>query len=95
MKKADLIQSLRDLKMTYPNLRDLNMTIQVLRDLEMTHQKDQTHPSLERLEMTHQVCTPDTLDEERFYVPGALVMASSLRRTEIKQVLSVRSLQTF
>ena len=45
--------------------------------------------------MTHQVCTPDTVDEERFYVPGALVMASSLRRTEIKRVLSVRSLQTF
>ena len=30
-----------------------------------------------------------------FYVSGALVIASSLRRTEIKQVLSVRSLQTF
>jgi hypothetical protein len=50
---------------------------------------------LRDLRMTHQVCIRNTLNEERFYVPGALVMASSLRRTEIKQVLSVRSLQTF
>ena len=45
--------------------------------------------------MTHQNCTRNTLNEERFYVDGALVMASSLRRTEIKQILSVWSLQAF
>ena len=47
------------------------------------------------LKMTHQNCTRNTLNEERFYVDGALVIASSLRRTEIKQILSVWSLQAF
>jgi hypothetical protein len=50
--------------------------IRVLRDLKTTY------PSLERLEMTHQFCIHITLNEERFYVDGALVIASSLRNTE-------------
>ena len=61
-----------------------------------------THPSLERLEndsrdlkMTHQIGIRNTLHEERFYADGALVIASSLRNTEIKQILSVWSLQAF
>jgi hypothetical protein len=41
--------------------RDLKRLIQVLRDLKMTHQ----------------ICTRITLNEERFYVDGALVIASS------------------
>jgi hypothetical protein len=45
--------------------------------------------------MTHQICTRITLNEERFYVDGALVIASSLRNTEIKRILSVWSLEAF
>ena len=45
--------------------------------------------------MTHQICTRITLNEERFYVDGALVIASSLRSTEIQQILSVWSLEAF
>ena len=45
--------------------------------------------------MTHQNCTRNTLNEERFYVDGALVIASSLRNTEIKRILSVWSLEAF
>ena len=54
-----------------------------------------THPSLGKLEMTHQIGIRNTLHEERFYMDGALVIASSLRNTEIKQILSVWSLQAF
>ena len=50
---------------------------------------------LRDLEMTHQFCTRITLNEERFYVDGALVIASSLRNTEIQQILSVWSLEAF
>jgi hypothetical protein len=45
--------------------------------------------------MTHQICTRIALNEERFYVNGALVIASSLRNTEIQQILSVWSLEAF
>jgi hypothetical protein len=54
-----------------------------------------THPSLERLENDYQSGIRDTLHEERFYMDGALVIASSLRNTEIKQIFSVWSLQAF
>ena len=54
-----------------------------------------THPSLGKLEMTHQIGIRNTLHEERLYMDGALVIASSLRNTEIKQILSVWSLQAF
>ena len=47
------------------------------------------------LEMTHQIGIRNTLHEERFYVDGALVIASSLRNTEIKRILSVWSLEAF
>ena len=65
--------------MTHPSLGKLEMT----------------HPSLGKLEMTHQIGIRNTLHEERFYMDGALVIASSLRNTEIKQILSVWSLQAF
>jgi hypothetical protein len=45
--------------------------------------------------MTHQIGIRNTLHEERFYVDGALVIASSLRNTEIKRILSVWSLEAF
>ena len=45
--------------------------------------------------MTHQICIRNTLTEERFYVDGALVIAASLRNTEIKRILSVWSLEAF
>ena len=54
-----------------------------------------THPSLGKLEMTHQIGIRNTLHEGRFYMDGALVIASSLRNTEIKHILSVWSLQAF
>ena len=63
--------------------------IRVLRDLKTTY------PSLERLEMTHQFCIRNTLNEERLYVDGALFIAASLRNTEIKRILSVWSLEAF
>ena len=65
--------------MTHPSLGKLEMT----------------HPSLGKLEMTHQIGIRNTLHEERFYMDGALVIASSLRNTEIKKILSVWSLQAF
>ena len=69
-------------QMTHPSLGKLEMT-------------QMTHPSLGKLEMTHQIGIRNTLHEERFYADGALVIASSLRNTEIKQILSVWSLQAF
>ena len=53
------------------------------------------HPSLERLENDSSNWHTNTLHEERLYMDGALVIASSLRNTEIKQILSVWSLQAF
>ena len=50
---------------------------------------------LRDLKMTHQIGIRNTLHEERFYVDGALVIASSLRNTEIKRILSVWSLEAF
>ena len=68
--------------MTHPSLGKLEMT-------------QMTHPSLGKLEMTHQIGIRNTLHEERFYVDGALVIASSLRNTEIKRILSAWSLEAF
>jgi hypothetical protein len=75
--------------MTHPSLERLEMTHPSLWKLEMTH------PSLERLENDSSNWHTNTLHEERLYMDGALVIASSLRNTEIKQILSVWSLQAF
>ena len=70
----------------HPSLGKLEMTYQTKLDLIQV---------LRDLKMTHQIGIRDTLHEERFYMDGALVIASSLRNTEIKQILSVWSLQSF
>jgi len=64
--------------MTHPSLETLENDlkqksdlIQASRDLKMTY------PSLERLGNDSSNCTRITLNEERFYVDGALVIASS------------------
>ena len=68
-----------DLSKSWESWEAWKRLVQVLRDLKMTHQ----------------ICTRNTLNEERFYVDGALVIASSLRNTEIKRILSAWSLEAF
>ena len=96
--------SLGKLEMTHPSLGKLEMThpslLCVLLPLEYllwAKLRDYTisRVNLRDLKMTHQIGIRNTLHEERFYVDGALVIASSLRNTEIKQILSVWSLQAF
>ena len=64
----------------------------------MTHPSlgklEMTHPSLERLEMTHPSLERLKRDLKMTH-PSLGNIASSLRNTEIKQILSVWSLQAF